>query len=105
MPVARTEVSPTEFRDLVARVRYQARCVGLRGLDAIQFVGQRRPRLGWKARAGRDQVLYIPRAGRTRSEVAHDMVAQVVAIQQHMCTFRKAAAMRTIESHLDDATA
>lgn len=100
-----TEVDPAEFRHLVGRVLYQARCVGLRGLDAVQFVDQRRPRFGWKARAGRHDVLYVPRAGRTRAEVAHDLIAQVVALQRHLCTFRKAAAIRTMESHLDDYAA
>lgn len=101
-----TEVSPTEFRRLVARVRHQARCVGILGLDAVQFVDRRRPRLGWKRRAGQDDALYIPRAGRSRKAVAHDMIAQAVAARgHHLCVLRKATAIRTIESHLDDATA
>lgn len=101
-----TEVSPTEFRSLVARVRYQARCVGIIGLDAVQFIDRRRPRLGWKRRAGQLDAVYVPRAGRSRTEVAHDMIAQAVALQgRHLCVFRKATAIRTIESHLDDLTA
>ncbi len=102
---ATTEVSPVEFRHLVDRVRYQARCVGLRGIDAVRFLDQRRPKLGWRRHRGADDTLYIPRAGRTRAEVAHDMIAQLVARQDQLCMFRKASAIRIIEKHLDDTTA
>lgn len=97
-----TEVSHDGFRELVDTVTYQARCVGLRSLDAVQFVDQRRPRLFWKRREGQAPVVYVPRAGRTRAEVIDDLVAQTVATQDQMCTFHKAAAVRTILIHFDD---